>query len=157
VPDDAGAPVLPAPDGRAEGLEHLRTPLAHGVQILRELRGWTSGLAVPHSRWISPAAEQGDAAADYVVEKRARETVFRNYRGSGSRTPSRARPTAPSPTTRSSTAHNPERTETAGPSVITHLLESVALWIQGVISAMGYAGIAALMAIEAPASLFRPK
>jgi len=32
--------------------------------------------------------------------------------------------------------------------VITHLLESVALWIQGVISAMGYAGIAALMAIE---------
>ena len=32
--------------------------------------------------------------------------------------------------------------------MITHVLESVALWIQGVISAMGYAGIAALMAIE---------
>jgi membrane protein DedA with SNARE-associated domain len=32
--------------------------------------------------------------------------------------------------------------------VIAHVLESVALWIQGVISAMGYAGIAALMAIE---------
>src|SRR5438445_540859 len=32
----------------AEGLEHLRTPLSRGVEILRELRGWTSGLAVPH-------------------------------------------------------------------------------------------------------------
>src|SRR2546421_7405516 len=32
----------------AEGLEHLRTPLARGIEILRELRGWTSGLAVPH-------------------------------------------------------------------------------------------------------------
>jgi membrane protein DedA with SNARE-associated domain len=32
--------------------------------------------------------------------------------------------------------------------VISHLLESLAIWIQGVISAMGYAGVAGLMAIE---------
>ena len=32
----------------AEGCEHLRTPLAAGVEILEQLRGWTSGLAVPH-------------------------------------------------------------------------------------------------------------
>jgi lysine 2,3-aminomutase len=32
----------------AEGCEHLRTPLSKGVEIIEELRGWTSGLAVPH-------------------------------------------------------------------------------------------------------------
>jgi membrane protein DedA with SNARE-associated domain len=32
--------------------------------------------------------------------------------------------------------------------LISHLLESLALWIQGVISAGGYGGVAALMAIE---------
>jgi lysine 2,3-aminomutase len=32
----------------AEGTGHLRTPLACGVRILQELRGHTSGLAVPH-------------------------------------------------------------------------------------------------------------
>jgi lysine 2,3-aminomutase len=32
----------------AEGTSHLRTPLACGVGILERLRGYTSGLAVPH-------------------------------------------------------------------------------------------------------------
>jgi len=66
----------------AEGLEHLRTPVEHGVQILRELRGWTSGLAVPHFAVDLPGGGgKVILQPDYVVEKRARETVFRNYRG----------------------------------------------------------------------------
>jgi lysine 2,3-aminomutase len=32
----------------AAGTAHLRTPLATGVEILERLRGFTSGLAVPH-------------------------------------------------------------------------------------------------------------
>jgi lysine 2,3-aminomutase len=32
----------------AEGTGHLRTPLACGIDIIEKLRGWTSGLAVPH-------------------------------------------------------------------------------------------------------------
>ncbi len=32
----------------AEGTAHLRTPLRAGVEILDRMRGWTSGLAVPH-------------------------------------------------------------------------------------------------------------
>jgi lysine 2,3-aminomutase len=32
----------------AEGCEHLRTPIAQGLEILQQLRGWTTGLAVPH-------------------------------------------------------------------------------------------------------------
>jgi lysine 2,3-aminomutase len=66
----------------AEGLEHLRTPLARGVEILRELRGWTSGLAVPHLAIDLPGGGgKVTVQPEYVVEKRAQETVFRNYRG----------------------------------------------------------------------------
>ncbi len=32
----------------AEGTAHLRTPLSCGTEIIRRLRGYTSGLAVPH-------------------------------------------------------------------------------------------------------------
>src|SRR5262249_47403759 len=42
----------------------------------------------------------------------------------------------------------PERSPPAGVAVIAEILEAVALWIQGVISAMGYGGIVALMGIE---------
>ena len=66
----------------AEGLEHLRTPLSRGVEILRELRGWTSGLAVPHLAVDLPGGGgKVTLQPDYVLEKRARDTVFRNYRG----------------------------------------------------------------------------
>ncbi len=66
----------------AEGLEHFRTPLAQGVEILRELRGWTSGLAVPHLAVDLPGGGgKVTLQPDYVVERRARETILRNYRG----------------------------------------------------------------------------
>src|SRR5437868_3806700 len=66
----------------AEGLEHLRTPLSRGVEILHELRGWTSGLAVPHLAVDLPGGGgKVTLQPDYVLEKRARDTVFRNYRG----------------------------------------------------------------------------
>src|SRR5471030_1004329 len=66
----------------AEGLEHLRTPIAKGVEILRELRGFTSGLAVPHLAVDLPDGGcKVTLQPDYVVERRANETVLRNYRG----------------------------------------------------------------------------
>jgi lysine 2,3-aminomutase len=66
----------------AEGLEHLRTPLQAGVEILRQLRGWTSGLAVPHLAVDLPGGGgKVTLQPDYVVEKRAQQTIFRNYRG----------------------------------------------------------------------------
>ena len=66
----------------AEGLEHLRTPLATGVEILRELRGFTSGLAVPHLAVDLPGGGgKVTLQPDYVVERRTSETVFRNYQG----------------------------------------------------------------------------
>ena len=66
----------------AEGLEHLRTPLSCGVEILRELRGWTSGLAVPHLAVDLPGGGgKVTLQPDYLLERRGREAIFRNFRG----------------------------------------------------------------------------
>ncbi len=66
----------------AQGLEHLRTPIAAGVGILEQLRGHTSGLAVPHLAVDLPGGGgKVTLQPEYVVERRGHETVFRNYRG----------------------------------------------------------------------------
>ncbi len=66
----------------AEGLEHLRTPLRAGIEILEGLRGWTSGLAVPHLAVDLPGGGgKVTVQPDYVAGRGQRETVFRNYRG----------------------------------------------------------------------------
>jgi lysine 2,3-aminomutase len=66
----------------AEGLEHLRTPLAAGVAILEQLRGHTTGLAVPHLAVDLPGGGgKVTLQPEYVVERRGHETLFRNFRG----------------------------------------------------------------------------
>ena len=66
----------------AEGLEHLRTPLAKGVEILESLRGHTSGLAVPHLAVDLPGGGgKVTLQPDYVVEREPQRTVFRNFQG----------------------------------------------------------------------------
>lgn len=66
----------------AEGTEHLRTPLAKGVEILGRLRGHTSGLAVPHLAVDLPGGGgKITLQPDYVIERREGETLFRNFRG----------------------------------------------------------------------------
>ncbi len=66
----------------AQGLEHLRTPLEFGVELLRGLRGHTSGLAVPHLAVDLPdGGGKVTVQPDYVVERRAGETLFRNFEG----------------------------------------------------------------------------
>ena len=66
----------------AEGLEHLRTPIAKGVEILEGLRGWTTGLAVPHLAVDLPdGGGKVTLQPDYLVERQRNQTLFRNYRG----------------------------------------------------------------------------
>jgi lysine 2,3-aminomutase len=66
----------------AEGLEHLRTPLSAGVEILEQLRGHTTGLAVPHLAVDLPGGGgKVTVQPDYVQARHAHETVFRNYKG----------------------------------------------------------------------------
>ena len=72
----------------AEGLEHLRTPLARGIEILQGLRGWTTGLAVPHLAVDLPGGGgKVTLQPDYVVERSVSETLLRNYRGEQYRYP----------------------------------------------------------------------
>lgn len=66
----------------AEGCEHLRTPIARGLEILEQLRGWTTGLAVPHLAVDLPGGGgKVTLQPEYVLERGARSTTFRNYRG----------------------------------------------------------------------------
>jgi len=66
----------------AEGLEHLRTPLRTGVEILEQLRGHTSGLAVPHLAVDLPGGGgKVTLQPEYVVERREGETLLRNFQG----------------------------------------------------------------------------
>lgn len=66
----------------AEGCEHLRTPIEKGLEILQQLRGWTTGLAVPHLAVDLPGGGgKVTLQPDYVMERAKNETVFRNYRG----------------------------------------------------------------------------
>jgi lysine 2,3-aminomutase len=66
----------------AEGLEHLRTPIAKGIELLEGLRGHTTGLAVPHLAVDLPdGGGKVTLQPDYVVERRQTETLLRNYKG----------------------------------------------------------------------------
>lgn len=66
----------------ALGVEHLRTPLAKGVEILEALRGYTSGLAVPHLAVDLPGGGgKVTLQPDYWVSASEREAVLRSYTG----------------------------------------------------------------------------
>ncbi len=66
----------------AQGLEHLRTPIAKGVEILAAMRGRTSGLAIPHFAVDLPGGGgKVTLQPDYVESREAGRTLLRNYRG----------------------------------------------------------------------------
>jgi lysine 2,3-aminomutase len=65
----------------AQGLEHLRTPIAAGIEILEQLRGHTTGLAVPHLAVDLPGGGgKVTLQPEYVVERGTNQTIFRNYK-----------------------------------------------------------------------------
>ncbi len=64
------------------GTEHFRTSVATGVEIMRKLRGHTSGYAVP--TFVVDAPGGGGKIPvnpDYVVEKSEGRVLLRNYEG----------------------------------------------------------------------------
>ena len=65
-----------------QGTSHFRTPLESGFAILRALRGWTSGLAVPH--YVVDLPQGGGKVAvqpDALVARDGKTLTFTNYRG----------------------------------------------------------------------------
>ncbi len=66
----------------AEGLEHLRTPISKGIEIIESLRGHTTGLAVPHLAVDLPGGGgKVTLQPNYVIEHRKDQTLFRSYQG----------------------------------------------------------------------------
>jgi lysine 2,3-aminomutase len=66
----------------AKGISHFRTTVEAGRKIIRSLRGFTSGLAVPH--FVVDAPQGGGKIPvnpDYVIRHEGKKWVFRNFQG----------------------------------------------------------------------------
>ncbi len=66
----------------AVGLEHFRTPVAKGIEIIEQLRGHTSGFAVP--TFVVDAPGGGGkipVGPEYLISHGERKVVLRNYEG----------------------------------------------------------------------------
>ncbi|HET7789814.1 MAG TPA: KamA family radical SAM protein [Gemmatimonadales bacterium] len=64
------------------GAEHFRTTVEKGLEIVKGLRGWTSGLAVPHFVIDAPGGGgKIPLLPEYVVKITDKEVVLRNYAG----------------------------------------------------------------------------
>jgi len=64
------------------GTEHFRTRLEKSLEIIKALRGWTSGLAVPHFVIDAPGGGgKIPLLPEYVIEANDQEVVLRNYEG----------------------------------------------------------------------------
>jgi lysine 2,3-aminomutase len=65
-----------------QGTEHLRTPVEVGINIIKGMRGYTSGLAVPN--FVVDLPQGGGKVplqANYVVSQTEEELVVSNYQG----------------------------------------------------------------------------
>jgi lysine 2,3-aminomutase len=70
------------------GVEHFKATVEKGLEIIRGLRGWTSGLAVPHFVIDAPGGGgKIPLLPEYVQEITESEVVMRNYRGDEFRYP----------------------------------------------------------------------
>lgn len=65
----------------AQGIGHFRTPIETGIRILEHLRGWTSGMAVPH--FVIDLPNGGGKVSllpEYLIKRDGKKWVFRNYK-----------------------------------------------------------------------------
>lgn len=65
-----------------KGANHFRTTLDKGLEIIEKLRGWTSGLAVPHFVIDAPGGGgKIPVLPNYVMQHDEEKIVLRNYEG----------------------------------------------------------------------------
>src|SRR5918999_835654 len=64
------------------GAEHFRTTVQTGIEIMRALRGWTSGLAIPYFVIDAPGGGgKVPILPEYVESMTDEEVVLKNFRG----------------------------------------------------------------------------
>lgn len=67
---------------QSQGIGHFRTPIETGLEIIEKLRGWTSGMAVPHFVVDCPGGGgKIPLIPNYVVGRDGKKWTFRNYQG----------------------------------------------------------------------------
>ncbi len=70
------------------GAEHFRTSIEKGLEIIKAMRGWTSGLAIPHFVIDAPGGGgKIPLLPQYIEEITDDEVVMRNYSGDRYRYP----------------------------------------------------------------------
>lgn len=71
-----------------QGTEHFRTPLETGKKLIDALRGWTSGMAVPHFIVDLPrGGGKVELVPEHLLRREGNTLVFRNWRGGEFRYP----------------------------------------------------------------------
>ena len=64
------------------GNRHFRTPFEKGLEVMKALRGWTSGLAVPYLVVDAPGGGgKIPVLPNYIEERDDEKVVLRNFRG----------------------------------------------------------------------------
>jgi lysine 2,3-aminomutase len=65
----------------SQGISHFRTPIETGLNIIENLRGWTSGLAVPHLVIDAPGGGgKIPILPQYFLGKDGKKVKLRNFR-----------------------------------------------------------------------------
>jgi len=65
----------------SQGISHFRTPVEKGLEIIEKLRGWTSGMAVPHFVIDAPGGGgKIPLLPNYLVRRDGKKWVLRNYK-----------------------------------------------------------------------------
>lgn len=66
----------------SSGIGHFRTPLIEGIDIMKQIRGFISGFAVPEFVVDLPGGGgKTPATPDYIVSMDDKKAVFRNFEG----------------------------------------------------------------------------
>ena len=64
----------------AQGISHFRTPIEVGLNIIEKLRGWTSGMAVPHLVIDAPGGGgKVPIQPEYIIAREGHKYIIRNY------------------------------------------------------------------------------
>lgn len=65
----------------SQGISHFRTPVETGLEIIEKLRGWTSGMAVPHFVIDAPGGGgKIPLLPQYLIKHEGKKWTLRNFR-----------------------------------------------------------------------------
>lgn len=105
------------------GLEHFRTPVSKGIEIIENLRGHTSGFAVPTFVVDAPGGGgKTPVMPQYVISQSPGKVVLRNFEG--------VITTYTEPVNYTTECHCPECDKTAKPEGVASLLKGDKLSIE---------------------------